>query len=112
MKKMHKTPLALAMGATLLPLSVDLAQAEINPFGLADLNSGYMQTAAAAQSDQGADTKMKDGSCGEGKCGAAMKQSASTDKKAVEGKCAGNKPAGSAADGVKKPDNAAEAGKK
>lgn len=89
MKKITKTPFAIAIGASLLPISINIAQADSNPFALSDLTSGYMQTAEANQ-DAGA--KMKDGACGEGKCGGAMMQK-STDKKATEGKCAGNKPA-------------------
>ena len=99
--KSYKTPLALAMGASLLPFAV---QAESNPFALSDLNSGYMQTAEAGAAADGA-SKMKDGACGEGKCGAAMMKPATpaADKKAVEGKCAGNKPAAPApASGEKK----------
>lgn len=101
MKKISKTPLALAMGMT-LPLTVAANSAE-NPFALNDLSAGYMQTAEAGK--DGAD-KMKDGACGEGKCGASMmKKDSNTaaDKKAMEGKCAGNKsatpptPAGSTA---------------
>lgn len=91
MKKIHKTPLAIAMGASLLPLTVTVAQAENNPFALTEMASGYMLT-AEANPQAGADKKMKDGACGEGKCGAAMKQSGAADKKAVEGKCATNKP--------------------
>jgi len=34
--------------------------------------------------------KMKDGACGEGKCGSAMMKT--NEDKTVEGKCAGNKP--------------------
>ncbi|QWF70531.1 hypothetical protein KEF85_14555 [Methylomonas paludis] len=93
MKKMHKTPFAIAVGASLLPLAVNIAQAETNPFALSDLGSGYMVT-AEAKADADAHDKMKDGSCGEGKCGAAMaKKSAASDKKAIEGKCAVSKPA-------------------
>jgi len=102
MKKFHKTPFAIAMGATLLPLTANVAQADTNPFALSELGSGYMQTAEAKPDADGAN-KMKDGACGEGKCGAAMKQGAAADKKAIEGKCAGNKPAAPSAD-TKKPD--------
>lgn len=94
MKKNHKSPFAIAMGASLLPLAINAAQAESNPFALTELGSGYMQT-AEAEKDGAA--KMKDGACGEGKCGGAMMQK-STDKKAIEGKCAGNKPAAPADD--------------
>ena len=89
MKKTQKTPFAIAIGASLLPFAANMAQADSNPFALSELNSGYMQTAEAQQDGS---SKMKDGACGEGKCGGAMMQK-STDKKAVEGKCAGNKPA-------------------
>ena len=88
MKKLHKTPFAIAIGASLLPLTVSASQID-NPFALSDLGSGYMQTAEAGK---GGASKMKDGACGEGKCGGAMMQK-STDSKALEGKCAGNKPA-------------------
>ena len=91
MKKFHKTPLAIAMGATLLPLTANIAQAGANPFALSEMGSGYMQTAEAKPADQGGMDKMKDGACGEGKCGASMKQGAAADKKAVEAKCAANK---------------------
>ena len=91
MKKTSRTPFAIAVGATLLPLAVSAAT-DVNPFALSDLSAGYMQTAEAAK--DGAD-KMKDGACGEGKCGAAMgkKEPTAADKKLVESKCAGNKPA-------------------
>jgi uncharacterized low-complexity protein len=90
MNKNYKTPFALAIGASLLPLTA-MAQTDANPFALSDLSAGYQMT-AEAKPDAG--QKMKDGACGEGKCGAAMmKPAAAPDKKAVEGKCAGNKPA-------------------
>ncbi|WP_347988464.1 hypothetical protein [Methylomonas sp. AM2-LC] len=93
MKKFHKTPFALAMGASLLPLTTHIAQAETNPFALSTLSSGYMQTAETAPATPEANTKMKDGACGEGKCGAAMKKvDPTSEKKAIEGKCATNKP--------------------
>ncbi|MGD0960548.1 MAG: hypothetical protein ABSB19_12145 [Methylomonas sp.] len=96
MKKNHKTPYTLVVGASLLPFAMNVAQAESNPFALAELDSGYMQTAQTTPAEPSAApaAKMKDGACGEGKCGAAMKKTdAAADKKAVEGKCATNKPA-------------------
>ena len=91
MKKFHKTPFTIAMGASLLPLTMSIAQAESNPFALSELGSAYMQT-AETKSEAGSAGKMKDGACGEGKCGAAMmKQNAGSDKKNYEAKCAGNK---------------------
>jgi uncharacterized low-complexity protein len=102
MKKFLKTPYALVMGASLLPLTNHIAQAETNPFALSELNSGYMQTAETAPTTPEASSKMKDGACGEGKCGAAMKKvDPASEKKAIEGKCATNKPAPSS-DNAKK----------
>jgi len=89
MKKNLKTPFALAMSASLLPFAAAAAQTDSNPFAMSDLSAGYMQTAEA---DKDSTAKMKDGACGEGKCGGDM-QKKPTDVKAIEGKCAGNKPA-------------------
>ncbi|MBS4052641.1 MAG: hypothetical protein KGZ69_15785 [Methylomonas sp.] len=89
MKKIQKTPFALAMSASLLPFAANAAQPGNNPFAMQDLNSGYMQT-AEAEKDGAA--KMKDGACGEGKCGGQMMDK-TTDKKAIEAVCAGKKAA-------------------
>lgn len=88
MKISHKTPFALAMSASLLPFAASAAQTDNNPFTLSELSSGYLQTAEA---EKDGTSKMKDGACGEGKCGGSMMNKAS-DNKAIEGKCAGNKP--------------------
>ncbi|MBD9363577.1 HvfA family oxazolone/thioamide-modified RiPP metallophore [Methylomonas fluvii] len=97
MKKINKTPFAIAIGASLLPtLAGNFAQADTNPFALSELSSGYMLT-AEAKPEAGAD-KMKDGSCGEGKCGASMMKKSTDSKAATEGKCAGNKAAAPAGD--------------
>lgn len=91
MKKNYKSTVAIAIGG-LLPLAAQVANADVNPFALSELSSAYMLTAEAKPADDAA--KMKDGACGEGKCGAAMmKPAPAPDKKALEGKCAGNKPA-------------------
>ncbi len=77
MKSMNKSPLAAAMGAALLStFAATNVNAEVNPFGMTELNSGYMQVAEMA-------------------CGAAM---GGMDKpKAPEGACAGHaKPAATA----------------
>ncbi|WP_305907036.1 hypothetical protein Q9L42_018005 [Methylomarinum sp. Ch1-1] len=96
MKKSKNTPFAIALGTSLVSgLSANVAQADAsidansNPFALTELSSGYMQTAQSDQEQSGS-MKMKDGSCGEGKCGGAMMQG--NQEKAAEGKCAGNKP--------------------
>ncbi len=78
MKSMNKSPLAAAMGAALLStFAATNVNADVNPFGMTELNSGYMQVAEMA-------------------CGAAM---GGMDKpKAPEGACAGHaKPAATAA---------------
>ena len=92
---LKKSPLAIAMGTTLLSgLTATTSQAEgvanieINPFAMAELPGGYMQM-AQADKDKGA-MKMKDGACGEGMCGASMAPKGALEKTS-EGKCAGNK---------------------
>ncbi len=94
MKSSKKTPLAIAVGGTLVSgLSSTALQAESfselnkNPFTLTELSTGYMQI---AQSDSEESSKMKSGSCGEGKCGSKMMKGA--EEKTAEGNCAGNKP--------------------
>ncbi len=92
MKNTQKTPLAIAIGTTLLSgLAATAVQAETqtNPFAMTDLDSGYMQLAAADSKDDS--SKVKDGSCGEGKCGGKMMEEGAAEKM-VEGACAGNKP--------------------
>jgi len=96
MKSSNKTPLAIAVGSTLVSgLAATTAQADTfsnidsNPFELTELSTGYMQTAQSDASEDGS-MKMKDGSCGEGKCGGAMAKG--SEEKTAEGKCAGNKP--------------------
>jgi uncharacterized low-complexity protein len=111
MKKIHKTPLAVTLGTTLLSgLVAANAHAGTvlsgeNPFALQELSSGYMQSAEAEPAKDNKaqqDMKKMEGACGEGKCGAKMMQSAkdaggakkpgeSAAVKAMEGKCAGMK---------------------
>jgi uncharacterized low-complexity protein len=87
--KTTKRTLATAVGATLagsLALATGTQAAE-NPFGLQELNSGYMQIA------------MEEGKCGgtkteaEGKCGeqTKAKEGKCGDEKAKEGTCGDNK---------------------
>jgi uncharacterized low-complexity protein len=93
MKKMNKTPLAAAMGAALISsFAATAANAEASPFAMTELSSGYMQLAemscgdkmggmakpkaaegACAGSKTTSDAKKTEGSCGEGKCSAMMK---------------------------------------
>ena len=81
-----KTPLALAIGtafvASLAASSIaNAAPNSSNPFAMSELNSGYMQVA---------DSHMKEGKCGEGKCG-GDKQKKDMEGKCGEGKCGGAK---------------------
>lgn len=113
MKKIY-TPLVVTLGASVaagvLPAAAEavatVPSSDENPFAISELATGYQL--AATNEPQGGAVKMKDGACGEGKCGAGMMKA--PEKLPTEGKCAGNKssaPAQSAAD--KKPD-AASAG--
>jgi len=103
-----KAPLAIAVGTTLLSgLTATSVNAETavdsdlasNPFSLSEMNGGYMQL-VKADSKKSA-VKMKDGACGEGKCGASMMPKGALEK-TVEGKCAGNKPMPNAKKGMEK----------
>jgi uncharacterized low-complexity protein len=104
MKKINKTPFAIAVGGTIVSsMTSTVIQAETqsgietNPFEISELSTGYMQI-AKSDSEKSGSKKMKDGSCGEGKCGASMKGS---EEKTAEGKCAGDKPMPSAKKGMK-----------
>ena len=91
MKKIKKTPVALAVGAAVAStFTATAANAEANPFGMSELSSGYMQMAEsdkAGEMNCGASMGKKEGTCGEGKCGDKMMG----ETKVKEGKCAGNK---------------------
>lgn len=94
MAKSFNKPLAFAISSTLIAgLNSTAANASSpsdlaeNPFTVSELSTGYMQL---AESDQPASNKMKDGNCGEGKCGSSMMKGA--EEKTAEGNCAGNKP--------------------
>jgi len=101
-----KAPLAIAVGTSLfagLTASTvnaeEIVNLEANPFSLNELEQGYMQVAKADAKTTA--VKMKDGACGEGKCGASMLPKGALEK-TVEGKCAGNKPMPKAKKGMKK----------
>ena len=82
MKTSNKT-IALALsGAFALSIAATTINAAENPFAIRSLSSGY-QVADHHE-------KMKDGKCGEGKCGAEMKKEMGDkmkDGKCGEGKC-------------------------
>ncbi len=109
MKKMNKTPLAAAMGAALVSsLAATAVYAEANPFAMTELQSGYMQLAemqcgasmgmpemkkgvegacAGKTAATGAQSKAKEGSCGEA-CAEGMKNCDAA--KTKEGACGNN----------------------
>ena len=84
--KFYRKPLAIALGATFAAAmsAAPAASADTNPFGMQDLQSGYMQL--AENKCGGKDKEKMESKCGgkdkkEGKCGEGkMKQ---------EGKCGG-----------------------
>jgi len=86
MAKKSLKPVAAAVGAAFagsMMLS-GTAAAEGNPFGMTELNSGYMQVASEGKCGAGkcGGTKSTEGKCGAGKCGA---------EKSSEGKCGAGK---------------------
>jgi len=81
MKKMNKSPLAAAMGAAVISTLSATANAEANPFGMTELNSGYMQVAAGEMS------------CGANMGGMDKSGMNPPQNKTAEGACAGNKSA-------------------
>ncbi len=113
-----KKPLAIALGTTFIAAmsASPVANADANPFGMQNLESGYMQVAEGkcgegkmkkegkcgeGKMKAGGDKMKKEGKCGEshmktneGKCGEGMKKDAAKmDKegKCGEGKCGGKK---------------------
>ena len=74
MKQIKKSSVATALGAVVIgSLASTVAVADINPFGMQALESGYSQFAAEGKCGEGmcgGDKKAaKEGKCGEGKCG-------------------------------------------
>ena len=87
MKTTQFTSLAMVSAFAAATLS-PLAHAGENPFGATKLDTGYQLAQA--------DTKKKDGKCGEAKCGAEKKAAEAkcgADKKAAEAKCGADKKA-------------------
>lgn len=88
MKNTMKKSLSVAMGATFAAAMTasPVVSADANPFGMQNLESGYMQVAEG---------KCGEGKCGEskmkkeGKCGGATTKEAKSDegKMGKEGKC-------------------------
>ena len=95
MKQIKKSSVATALGAVVIgSLASTVAVADVNPFGMQALESGYSQFAAEGKCGEGkcgGDKAEKEGKCGEGKCGGDKK--AEKEGKCGEGKCGGDKKA-------------------
>jgi len=95
MKNTMKKSLAVALGTTFIAAmsASPVANADANPFGMQNLESGYMQVAEGkcGEGKCGGKDKSKEAKCGEGKCGEGMNKSAEgkmkKDGKCGEGKC-------------------------
>ena len=86
-KKLHNTPVSLAIGAAFAAglAASPVVHADVNPFAITTLSSGYM---------------VADGKAGEGQCGASKSQGEAkcgaekaSKKVAKEGECGANKAA-------------------
>ena len=75
--------LTVAVGSAFAAVAAVSAHAAGNPFAAKSLDNGYQ----VAQ----ADTKTKDGKCGEAKCGADKKTTKAKDGKCGEAKCGADK---------------------
>ncbi len=85
MKNTMKKSLSIALSTAFVAAmsAAPVASADVNPFGMQNLQSGYMQL---AEGKCGEGKMKKEGKCGEGKCGEGkMKKEA----KCGEGKCGG-----------------------
>jgi len=84
-----KKSLSIALGTTFIAAmsASPVANADTNPFGMQNLESGYMQV-AEGKCGEGKATEAK---CGEGKCGEGMMNNSEKAKEAKcgEGKCGG-----------------------
>ena len=105
-----RKPLAIALGTTFVAAmsASPVANADANPFGMQNLESGYMQVAEGkcgegkcgeskakkeGKCGEGEGKAKKEGKCGEGKCGEGMmkKSDKAKEAKCGEGKCGGKK---------------------
>ena len=111
MSKKTLKPVSAVIGAAIAgAMMATPAVAETaNPFGMTELNSGYMQVAGSHGGKCGAgkcggETKKSEGKCGAGKCGGDSKKSEGKcgagkcggDAKKSEGKCGAGKCGGDA----------------
>ena len=105
MKNTMKKSLSIALGTTFIAAmsASPVANADANPFGMQNLESGYMQVAEGkcgeGKCGEGKMTKEGEGKCGEGKakgegkCGEG-KCGEGKGKTEGEGKCGGDKAKG------------------
>lgn len=94
---MKKTSfVSIAVGSAFAALTLAPVHAADNPFAISKLDAGYQLAQA--------DTKQKDGKCGEAKCGA--------DKKKAEAKCGADKKKDGSCGADKKKDGSCGADKK
>jgi len=93
MKKTMKKSLSIALGTTFAAAmsASPVANADTNPFGMQNLESGYMQVAEGKCGEgKCGEGKMKKEQAKEGKCGEAegkMKKEQAKEGKCGEGKC-------------------------
>lgn len=89
MSKKTMKPVVAAIGAAFAGsmLMAGAANAAANPFGLNELNGGYVQIADNHEGKCGA-SKEAEGKCGAGKCGGSKKEA---EGKCGAGKCGGSK---------------------
>jgi len=87
MKNTMKKSLSIALGTTFIAAmsASPVANADANPFGMQNLESGYMQVAEGkcGEGKCGEGKMKKEAKCGEGKCGEGMMKK----EQAKEGKC-------------------------
>ena len=95
-KKSHikKNALALALGTVVLSAGA-LVEAEANPFGFEEMQSGYQLSKLAADArcgtgecgDSKSSEKSSESACGEGKCGSSKSSEKSSESGCGDGKC-------------------------
>jgi len=92
MKKSMKKSLSIALGTTFVAAmsAAPVANADANPFGMQNLESGYMHVTEGkcgeGKCGEGKGEKAKEAKCGEGKCGEGKGEKAK-EAKCGEGKC-------------------------
>ena len=101
-QKVIKKPLAIALGAAFVTslAGAPVANAAENPFAMSELSSGYvvaeMKEGKCGEGKCGGDKTKAEGKCGEGKCGGDKAKSM------TEGKCGGDKTKEMATEGADK----------